>query len=302
MAEVDKMKVVLITLSKLFSILLFSLTPLAHSYAQGTTTPKPVDRKKFVEQVCFRIQSVAKAQGIPEAFLARLIWKESRFDPNAVSPVGAQGIAQFMPATARLRGLKDPFEPNQAIAASASYLIDLRNEFGNWGLAAAAYNAGPGRVANWRAGRSGLPFETQDFVATITGHAAEEWTQPDFQQPKFGLSETEDFLTACKKFRTKYSLFRNTIATAPTVHAKPWGVQVAGHFNRSQALKIYSRLKNKYPALLRKKTPQIVRKRNRSFGNRPRYNIRIGANSRAEGQAFCNRLKNAGGSCVVLRN
>lgn len=285
-------------ISKTLCAMFFSLS--LSSFANAQNAVKPVDRKKFVEEVCFRIQTVAKAQGIPEAFLARLIWKESRFDPNAVSPVGAQGIAQFMPGTAKLRGLKDPFEPHQAIAASASYLIDLRRKFGNWGLAAAGYNAGPGRVSQWRAGLSGLPFETQDFVASITGHAAEEWTKADFKEPVYSLSKTEDFLTACNKFRTRYSLFRN-VATI-TARPKPWGVQVAAHFSRNQALKIYSKLQKKYPSLLKSEKPQLIRKRNRSFGNRPRYNVRIGANSRAQGQNFCDRLKRAGASCIVLKN
>ena len=278
--------------------LFFSLSLSLFAHAQNVSNP--VNPKKFVEEICFRIQAVSKAQGIPEAFLARLIWKESRFDPNAVSPVGAQGIAQFMPGTAKLRGLKDPFEPHQAIAASASYLIDLRQEFGNWGLAAAGYNAGPGRVSQWRSGLSGLPFETQDFVASITGHPAEAWAKPDFKEPTFSLSETESFLTACKKFRTRYSLFRNVAISA--IPPKPWGVQVAAHFSRNQALKIYSNLQRKYPSLLKSKKPQIIRKRNRSFGNRPRYNVRIGASSRTEGNNFCNRLKRAGASCIVLKN
>jgi len=81
-----------------------------------------LDRKKFIEEICFRIQTVAKAQGIPEAFLARLIWKESRFDPNAVSPVGAQGIAQFMPGTAKLRGLGQAVFHNGALAYLACLL------------------------------------------------------------------------------------------------------------------------------------------------------------------------------------
>lgn len=283
---------------RVFSSLFFCLSLNFTAHAQNSS--KPLDRQKFVEEVCFRIKSVAKAQNIPEAFLARLIWKESRFDPNAVSPVGAQGIAQFMPDTAKLRGLKDPFEPHQAIAASASYLIDLKQEFGNWGLAAAGYNAGPGRVSQWRAGLSGLPFETQDFVASITGHPAEAWAKPDFKEPTFSLSETEDFLTACHKFRTRYSLFRNVAinATPP----KPWGVQVAAHFSRNQALKIYSNLQRKYPSLLKSKKPQVIQKRNRSFGNRPRYNVRIGANSRSEGESFCNQLKRLGASCIVLKN
>jgi soluble lytic murein transglycosylase-like protein len=65
-----------------------------------------------------------------------------------------------MPATARWRGLADPFDPLEAIAQSAKLLRDLRREFGNLGLAAAAYNAGPGRVRDWLAGRRGLPRET----------------------------------------------------------------------------------------------------------------------------------------------
>lgn len=285
----------------------------ANAQSSNAAKPKPVDRKKFVEEICFRIQVVSKAQNIPEAFLARLIWKESRFDPNAVSPVGAQGIAQFMPGTAKIRGLKDPFEPHQAIAASASYLVDLRREFGNWGLAAAAYNGGPGRVAAWRSGNSGLPFETQDFVESITGFRAIQWNQPGFQAPVFKLSKTEDFQTSCNKFSTKYSLFRTTVSTSSgtsgtsgtsgsVARRKPWGVQVAGHFSRSKALQIYSRLQRKYPSVLRGKAPQVVSKRNRSFGNRPRYNVQIGANNRAQGEAFCSKLKRVGGSCVVLKN
>src|ERR1700730_1595281 len=84
---------------------------------------------------------------LPEEFFTRLIWQESRFDPAAVSPAGAQGIAQFMPQTAAMRGLTNAFEPLQALRESASYLRELRLTFrGNLGLATAAYNAGPGPV------------------------------------------------------------------------------------------------------------------------------------------------------------
>jgi len=263
---------------------------------------KPVDRKKFVEQVCFRIQRVAEAQNIPEAFLARLIWKESRFDPNAVSPKGAQGIAQFMPATAQLRGLKDPFEFNSAIATSASYLIDLRNQFGNWGLAAAGYNAGPGRVSAWRAGNSGLPFETQDFVVSITGHAAEEWTKADFKDPQFKLSDKEDFLSACQKFPTRYSLYRNASVNSNLAPVRAWGVILTANFSRNRALTTYRKLQTKYPSVLKGKKPSVARKINRSFGNRPRYEIQLGSNSRKGANDICTKLKRVGGSCIVLRN
>ena len=92
--------------------------------------------------VCQTIDQGAATYSLPVDFFTRLIWRESRLQPDAVSPAGAEGIAQFMPGTAALRGLADPFDTATAIDASAHYLADLTAEFGNLGLAAAAYNAG----------------------------------------------------------------------------------------------------------------------------------------------------------------
>src|SRR6516225_8232539 len=91
------------------------------------------------------LAAVAKRHELPADFFIRLIWQESRFNPSAVSFNGAQGIAQFMPGTARQRGLEDSFDPGRAIPKSAELLRDLNREFGNLGLATAAYNAGSGR-------------------------------------------------------------------------------------------------------------------------------------------------------------
>jgi membrane-bound lytic murein transglycosylase MltF len=108
-------------------------------------------------------------------FFTRLIWQESRFDPSQVSPAGAQGIAQFMPPTAAARGLADPFDPVTALQESASYLRELRNTFGNLGLAAAAYNAGAYRVSRWLSHAGSLPDETVDYVQIVTGRSVGEW-------------------------------------------------------------------------------------------------------------------------------
>jgi soluble lytic murein transglycosylase-like protein len=104
--------------------------------------------------------------------------------PDAVGPVTrsgkrAQGIAQFMPATAAERVLLDAFDPTQALPKSAEFLRELRARFGNLGLAAAAYNAGPQRVQDWLAGKRGLPSETLAYVRSVTGHSAEEWKKAD---------------------------------------------------------------------------------------------------------------------------
>ena len=128
-----------------------------------------------LEQLCNAVVVAAKAYELPLAFFANLLWQESRFNPHAVSRAGAEGIAQFMPATAARSGLADSFDPWQAIPASAQLLRQLKRQFGNWGFAAAAYNSGPKRVTDWLARRSELPRETRGYVSTITGFSAEQW-------------------------------------------------------------------------------------------------------------------------------
>jgi hypothetical protein len=127
------------------------------------------------EEICNSVAEAAQAHDLPIAFLASLVWQESRFEPKAVSPVGAQGIAQFMPKVAAAYGLADPFDPIQALPASARFLRELFDQFGNLGLAAAAYNAGPKRVLDWMANRGRLPAETRTYVLNITGRPADQW-------------------------------------------------------------------------------------------------------------------------------
>lgn len=121
------------------------------------------------------IEASARQHDLPGPFLRKLLRQESAFFNLAVSRAGAQGIAQFMPGTAAARGLDDPFDPRKAIPAAAALLADLRTRFGNLGLAAAAYNAGSGRVSSWLAGRSPLPAETRAYVSSITGRTSTEW-------------------------------------------------------------------------------------------------------------------------------
>jgi hypothetical protein len=137
------------------------------------TLPAPVEAS--MDDICSKLAVAAQESGIPAPFLARLIWQESRFRSREVSPVGAQGMAQFMPATALEEGLDDPFDPLKAIPAAAGFLRKLHRQFGNLGLAAAAYNAGGGRIRQWLARRGPLPQETRDYVRKVTGNDAETW-------------------------------------------------------------------------------------------------------------------------------
>ena len=144
--------------------------------AQAAEEPLPAS-SGIQDALCRLIDDSARAQSVPAAFLTRLIFQESSFRPGVTSPAGAQGLAQFMPGTARERGLIDPFDPEQAVPKAARFLAELHDRFGNWGLAAAAYNGGPNRVAGWLAARKAgqarfLPSETENYVFAITGRTA----------------------------------------------------------------------------------------------------------------------------------
>jgi soluble lytic murein transglycosylase-like protein len=131
------------------------------------------------DAICAALDRSASQNKLPLDFFTRLIWQESRFNPLSVSHAGAQGIAQFMPETAHRVRLVDPFDPIEALPKSAELLHDLRTQFGNLGLAAAAYNAGPRRVEDWLAKRKLLPPETEAYVRIITGRSAQEWTSAE---------------------------------------------------------------------------------------------------------------------------
>ncbi len=141
--------------------------------------PRPAYADRVVSrsrrEICDTLIAAAQSNDLPIPFFVHLLLKESGFQPNVVSRAGAQGIAQFMPETAATVGLDNPFDPLQAITASARLLRDLAKQFGNLGLAAAAYNAGPRRIQDWLAKKGTLPEETQSYVKTITGRPAKTW-------------------------------------------------------------------------------------------------------------------------------
>ncbi|MGU3359059.1 lytic transglycosylase domain-containing protein [Methylobacterium sp. M6A4_1b] len=143
---------------------------------QGSATPRFL-QASAAGPVAFAplVEAAAHRHGIAIDFFKRLIRQESGYNPNAVSSAGAQGIAQFMPGTAAMMGLDDPFDPAKALPKSAELLAALHRRLGNEGLAAAAYNAGEGRVRAWLSGQGGLPLETRNYVRAITGREAEEW-------------------------------------------------------------------------------------------------------------------------------
>jgi hypothetical protein len=259
--------------------------------------------KLFVDIVCPIMQQQAEARGLPPMPFVRLIWKESRFNPQAVSPKGAQGIAQFMPGTAEERGLDDPFEPKSAIVHSASLLADLRQEFGNFGLAAAAYNTGAERVRAWLAGSSLLPWETQNYVQFVTGRAAEEWKLAETDLPEQLKTAGAEVQDSCRKLAPLVvrAVYESEPLTASGAW-RPWGVQVSTSFSKGNALAQFGRLKRQYQTLLGDREPFVLPERNLSRGRRNLYMVQIGADSRDDAAKLCAQLRSDGGACIVQKN
>ena len=279
-----------------FAALTFAL--LGQALVGAAPASAEVGSENVVGTICAIIETSAHAQNVPVGFLTRLIWQESNFQTHAVSPAGAQGIAQFMPGTATARGLADPFDPEQAIPKSAALLAELKGQFGNWGLAAAAYNAGPGRVARFVKGEADLPGETQDYVAIVTGHPADEWRGADSAK----LTDEAVFPGAsCGEIVAKFRVSQPTLFAHSSFWA-PWGVQISGAFNKSAALRQYERAKAQYVAILGGVQPMILAGRVRSRGTRTFYRVRAPAPSRQAAQALCDKLEKIGGACAVLRS
>ena len=283
-----------VTLRIIFALLLTLLFT-----TQSRAAAKP-DKTAFAISVCAAIEKSSAQHGLDRAFFARLLWKESLFDPNAVSPKGAQGLAQFMPDTAERRKLVDPFDPIAAISASASFLSDLEKLFGNLGLAAAAYNAGEQRITDWLAGKRGIPDETFDYVSFITGRAPDEWkvSTARFEIPDLGKSG--DFNTSCIALASRQITLR--ASNVSLGRSQPWGVLLAADFNESRALALFKRLKLRFPAMLDGKSPMVIRKRNLSRGSRKMAFVMIGTKTQVEASTLCSKYSAAGLPCVVRKN
>ena len=115
------------------------------------------------------LYGAADQYGVPRQLAHNLIQTESNWNPNARGTSGEIGLGQLMPATARSLGVTDPSDPQQNIDGSMRYLAQQLKTFGDPALAAAAYNAGPGRVRQFQSGKRDLPSSTKDYVRKVVG-------------------------------------------------------------------------------------------------------------------------------------
>ena len=253
----------------------------------------------FVHDLCQLIDITTGHHSLDTGFFARLIWQESRFDPNALSHANARGIAQFIPSTAALRGLRNPYNPADALTHSAQYLAELAQRFGNIGMAAVAYNGGENRATGFIAQTGGLASETIEYVQIITGLSAETWRDTPPAALDLRLSKTTAFMPACIQLAQGRRL---SPLPRPPRQTKPWGVQLAFGSTKSQARQRFAQRTARCAATIKGETPEFVQVKNRVSGRKGYIMARLGRTSRDSADALCARLRQSGCPCAVYKN
>lgn len=256
----------------------------------------------FVFDTCQAIEAFARDSALDPGFFARLIWQESRFDPNALSHANARGIAQFIPSTAKLRGLRDPYNPAQALEYSAEYLGDMSRRFGNHGLAAVGYNGGERRANGLMAGTGGLASETIKYVKIITGFPAEIWAHNPPETHDYRLQKDKPFQQACYELARNRKLSKYPPLVPPKSKLKKWGVQMAFGVTKKRALAQYTTRAKRCASVVKSERPDFVWQKSRASPKGGYFMARIGRDSRDSAWKLCSRLKAKGCICTVYRN
>ena len=187
-------------------------------------------------------------------------------------------------------------------------LIESAARANHLAVAAAAYNAGPARVAGWLNGQGELPAETRAYVRFVAGRAAGEWIDPAGYTPA-GDFDPEPVSQSCVALTAELrhdrgdgiddGLGEDGWGFAPLA---PWGVQLAGNFSKARALAAFERTRQRYAAILGEGRPMIIGRLLRSRGTRRFYQIRLPAASRQVAEMLCSRLHAVGGNCIALRS
>jgi hypothetical protein len=264
----------------------------------ATPSEETSARPPATDDICRALEQSAAENALPVEFFARVIWQESRFDALAVSPKGAAGIAQFMPATASWHGLADPFDPMESLRHSAAYLRELLSRFGNLGLAAAAYNAGPARVSAWLTSRRALPAETRNYVALVTGWTADEWAS---SSPPEKAETTIPQGVPCTRL-ANLILAPKQERERIAAYIPRWGIQLAAHLSESTAWAIYRDRLKRFGSLIGDREPIVLHKAIPGMGRAKRFIITIADDDRRPLDKLCQKLIAADATCDVLRN
>ena len=270
------------------------LLPLLLALSAPAAWADPPGARGWPARVCGAIAAASAETGIDPHFHARLLWQESRFRADAVSPAGAQGIAQFMPTTAAREGLANPFDPWAAIAASSAHLADLDRALGSLGMAAAGYNAGLERARDFLDRNRRLPRETRDYLMIVTGQSGDAW-KAGASGPDLTLGPGA-FRDACAAMARAARPGRLSPAAPPP---PAFGVALAA--GRSEAIADRLGRARARAHGLEEGRVAVHRVRMAGRGTAPRPLALIGFDTREEARALCRRIGAEGGWCRIVQ-
>jgi hypothetical protein len=240
------------------------------------------------EPLCLMIESAARANDLPLPFFVRVISQESLFEVDDAS----LAISAL-----------DPFDPVQALPRAAEFLSELREQFGNLGLATAGYRFGPARLQAWLAGRGAIPREVRNYVLSVTGMSVDDWVRAGRGAESRDIARPASCRELVAWLKASPNPFVSRLEERTRLSAaKPWGVQLAAGFDRDQALATYAREMRRLRPVIGDQDTSLLGGIYRSRGTRPFYQVRIGADTRPVAEGLCNRIRIAGGACFVQRN
>jgi Transglycosylase SLT domain len=222
-------------------------------------------------------------------------------DEHALLKAYVEGTSEPANAAAIYDTLEVPAgatPPRLAIAVAQIHLRELREQFGNLGLAAAAYNAGPGRVRAWLASHRPLPGETRNYVAMVTGWTADEWASPS---PPQKAETTVPQGVPCTRLANLILAPRQEAQRIAT-YVPRWGVQLAAHLSESKAWALYRERLKRFASLIGDREPIVLHKQIPGMGRAKRYIITIASDDRAPLDKLCQQLIALDATCDVLRN
>ena len=277
---------------------------LAAGFVTCFTTPAFADEAapatdNALATLCGIVDTAAKGEGLPVAFLTRLIWQESGFQPDVVGTDGADGSRNSCrtPATSAASSIRSipwrqsrpPRRPSFRSRAAIRQSRPRRRRLqrGPKGL---AIHRGPDRTS--------VP-DGELCPEIVTGHTAEEWKGPNADkltpESVFPNGSCEETVAAARAGSA------GTLITASPFSA-PWGVQISGSFSKGSALRAFARAQHDYYSVIGGMTPFVLGSVLRSRGTRPFYRVRLPAQTPSEAQKLCDRLQAVGGTCAVLRS
>ena len=255
------------------------------------------DEAAPVDRICTLIAEQAQATGVPDALIARLFFSETAFDPAYTSPTGAAGIAKFNATVAESIGLSDRSDIETAIPAAVKRIADLKDRFGNLGLALAAYQAGEKPVRRWLDGNGYLPVSTMIFVRTMTGETSEFFRDPNAKLEIRPLETRFGFDDACGRL----PLIASGDASLEAPSEMPWAVVVGSGNDIDAAMTFWSEVKERTGFRIGGGKVYVLPVA-AGMGRPSHYSVRIGADTRGSAQATCSKLRGLGGACMITKN